>query len=356
VAIPSPARWACSAAADLRRIRRRCLGGAAPCRPAHQPRPAAVRQHLVDPGHPDHRDGARRDHEGCVPAARRPPHQQGGSPRTVCARGVVGRAAGSYKHFMQKEIFEQTESVVNTMRGRINFDTHTVTLGGLKEYISSIRRCRRMVMIACGTSFHACLAVRAAGWSPALGPLATLTRKEGGVHVGGAGHAQTHALIEELTEIPCSCELASDFLDRKMPIFRDDVCIFVSQSGASTAGAACPVLGRLTDARAFAGRLWRATAQARRPTRSTRCATASSAVRSASASPTPSARRSRARPRAACTSTPAPRSASPPPRCARGRRLVMAAWARAANHCKHRCGTALHRRTRRSSLRWSCWR
>ena len=83
-----------------------------------------------------------------------------GSHRTVCVQCVVRRAAGSYKHFMQKEIFEQTESVVNTMRGRINFDTHTVTLGGLKEYISSIRRCRRMVMVACGTSFHACLAVR----------------------------------------------------------------------------------------------------------------------------------------------------------------------------------------------------
>ena len=42
---------------------------------------------------------------------------------------------------------------------------------------------------------------------------------------------QTRAIFEELTEIPISCELSSDFLDRKMPIFRDDVCVFVSQSG-----------------------------------------------------------------------------------------------------------------------------
>ena len=84
-------------------------------------------------------------------------------PNTVpCSRARRRLLAGSYKHFMQKEIFEQPESVVNTMRGRINFDSYQVTLGGLKEYISSIRRCRRIVMVACGTSYHSCLAVRRA--------------------------------------------------------------------------------------------------------------------------------------------------------------------------------------------------
>ncbi|KDQ07327.1 hypothetical protein BOTBODRAFT_38856 [Botryobasidium botryosum FD-172 SS1] len=106
---------------------------------------------------------------------------------------------GKFSHFMQKEIYEQPESVVNTMRGRVNFDTHKITLGGLKQYLPIIRRCRRIVFSACGTSFHSCLATR--------------------------------AIFEELTEIPVSVELASDFLDRKCPIFRDDVCIFLSQSG-----------------------------------------------------------------------------------------------------------------------------
>eukprot|EP00842_Homolaphlyctis_polyrhiza_P004185 jgi/Hompol1/4768/HPOL_003866-RA len=106
---------------------------------------------------------------------------------------------GSFDHFMQKEIYEQPESVVNTMRGRVNFDDGTINLGGLKAYLSTIRRCRRIVFNACGTSFHSCLATR--------------------------------ATFEELTEIPVSVELASDFLDRRTPIFRDDVCIFVSQSG-----------------------------------------------------------------------------------------------------------------------------
>ncbi|SLM33485.1 glucosamine-fructose-6-phosphate aminotransferase [Lasallia pustulata] len=106
---------------------------------------------------------------------------------------------GKFDHFMQKEIFEQPESVINTMRGRLDVANRTVTLGGLKQYINTIRRCRRLIFIACGTSFHSCMAVRGA--------------------------------FEELTEIPISVELASDFLDRQAPVFRDDTCVFVSQSG-----------------------------------------------------------------------------------------------------------------------------
>ncbi|KAI5961591.1 GFA1 [Candida pseudojiufengensis] len=106
---------------------------------------------------------------------------------------------GPYKHFMQKEIFEQPDSTFNTMRGRIDFENCIVTLGGLKAFLPTIRRCRRIIMIACGTSYHSCLATR--------------------------------SIFEELTEIPVSVELASDFLDRKSPVFRDDTCVFVSQSG-----------------------------------------------------------------------------------------------------------------------------
>ncbi|KAK3712641.1 glutamine--fructose-6-phosphate transaminase (isomerizing) [Vermiconidia calcicola] len=106
---------------------------------------------------------------------------------------------GRFDHFMQKEIFEQPESIVNAMRGRLNAKEGTVTLGGLKQYMGTIRRCRRLIFIACGTSFHSCMAVRGA--------------------------------FEELTDIPISVELASDFLDRQAPVFRDDTCVFVSQSG-----------------------------------------------------------------------------------------------------------------------------
>lgn len=106
---------------------------------------------------------------------------------------------GNFEAFMQKEIFEQPESVVNTMRGRICFDTNTVVLGGLKDHLKEIKRCRRLIMIGCGTSFHAAVATR--------------------------------QLLEELTELPVMVELASDFLDRNTPVFRDDVCFFISQSG-----------------------------------------------------------------------------------------------------------------------------
>ena len=66
---------------------------------------------------------------------------------------------GQYDHFMQKEIYEQPESVVNTMRGRVNFDTRSIMLGGLKAYLPVIRRCRRLLFVACGTSYHSCIAV-----------------------------------------------------------------------------------------------------------------------------------------------------------------------------------------------------
>lgn len=106
---------------------------------------------------------------------------------------------GNYDYFMQKEIFEQPESVMNTMRGRVNFDVSTVKLGGLTEYLTAIRRCRRLIFIGCGTSYHSAVATR--------------------------------ALLEEMSELPVMVELASDLLDRKTPIFRDDVCAFISQSG-----------------------------------------------------------------------------------------------------------------------------
>ncbi len=67
--------------------------------------------------------------------------------------------AGSYSSFMQKEICEQPDSVLNTMRGRVNFDTKEVKLGGIKDYMNEIRRCRRLLFIACGTSYHSAIAV-----------------------------------------------------------------------------------------------------------------------------------------------------------------------------------------------------
>ena len=84
------------------------------------------------------------------------------------------------------------------MRGRL-LPTGQVVLGGIKEYLKDIKRCRRLIMVACGTSYNSAIACR--------------------------------QVLEELSELPVVLELASDFLDRETPIFRDDVCIFISQSG-----------------------------------------------------------------------------------------------------------------------------
>lgn len=125
---------------------------------------------------------------------------------------------GNFPHFMLKEIFEQPDSVVNTMRGRLDFATSTIKLGGLYNYIQTISRSRRLLFIACGTSYNSAIASR--------------------------------QFIEEATDIPVVVEVASDFVDRKCPIFRDDVCFFISQSGetADTLSALryCKQKGALT--------------------------------------------------------------------------------------------------------------
>lgn len=66
---------------------------------------------------------------------------------------------GNFSTFMQKEIFEQPESVINTMRGRVCFDTESIVLGGIKDFIPEIKRCRRLILIGCGTSYHSVVAV-----------------------------------------------------------------------------------------------------------------------------------------------------------------------------------------------------
>ena len=111
---------------------------------------------------------------------------------------------GNYDHFMKKEIHEQPDAIKQTMRGRVVFDPDGTTvqrvfLGGMVDYLGTIRRSRRIILCGCGTSYHSAIAVR----QP----------------------------MEELTELPVTLELASDVLDRQCPFFRDDSIIFISQSG-----------------------------------------------------------------------------------------------------------------------------
>ncbi|KAI8925620.1 hypothetical protein BC831DRAFT_460010 [Entophlyctis helioformis] len=130
---------------------------------------------------------------------RRDDHMSSVRPIQTLEQELAQIQKGAFSHFMQKEIYDQPESVVNTMRGRVNFDDHRVLLGGLRSQLANIRRSRRIIFSACGTSFHSCVAVK--------------------------------SIFAELTEMPISVELSSSFLDEQLPIFRDDVCVFVSQSG-----------------------------------------------------------------------------------------------------------------------------
>jgi len=106
---------------------------------------------------------------------------------------------GHHQHFMLKEIYEQPEALRNTMRGRVHFAPAAVKLGGIEEYKDLIPRARRVVIMALGSGYYGALAVR--------------------------------NTLEELIDVPISIELACDFPERRPPIFRDDVCIFVSFSG-----------------------------------------------------------------------------------------------------------------------------
>ncbi len=106
---------------------------------------------------------------------------------------------GGYEHFMLKEIFEQPRSIADSMRGRINIDDASLVLGGLGSYLDKIAKTKRIVIVACGTSWHAGL-------------------------VG-------EYLFEELARINVEVEYASEFRYRNPIIKEGDIVIAISQSG-----------------------------------------------------------------------------------------------------------------------------
>jgi glutamine---fructose-6-phosphate transaminase (isomerizing) len=106
---------------------------------------------------------------------------------------------GGFEHFMLKEIYEQPHSVRDCMRGRINLEKGIVHLGGIREYEQKLLNAKRIIITACGTSWHAGL-------------------------VG-------EYLFEELTRIPVEVEYSSEFRYRNPVLYEDDVVIAISQSG-----------------------------------------------------------------------------------------------------------------------------
>jgi glucosamine--fructose-6-phosphate aminotransferase (isomerizing) len=106
---------------------------------------------------------------------------------------------GGYEHFMLKEIYEQPQVVLDCMRGRMNAEQGWIKLGGVNEFATRINNAKRIVITACGTSWHSGL-------------------------IG-------EYLIEELARIPVEVEYASEFRYRNPIVTEKDVILAISQSG-----------------------------------------------------------------------------------------------------------------------------
>jgi len=145
---------------------------------------------------------------------------------------------GGYDYFMLKEIFEQPMSILDSMRGRLNVKTGEVKLGGISEYEQKIITAHKIIIVACGTSWHAGLIAE--------------------------------YLFEDLARIPVEVEYASEFRYRNPVITERDVVLAISQSGetadtlaamqlakekGATVLAICNVVGssiaRLSDAGSY---------------------------------------------------------------------------------------------------------
>lgn len=106
---------------------------------------------------------------------------------------------GGYNHFMMKEIYEQPSSIRDSMRGRLRVELEKISLGGISEYEDKMANAKRIIMVACGTSWHAAL-------------------------VG-------EYLFEDIARIPVEVEYGSEFRYRNPIINEDDIVIAISQSG-----------------------------------------------------------------------------------------------------------------------------
>ena len=106
---------------------------------------------------------------------------------------------GGYDSFMLKEIYEQPKTIFDCLRGRLYADEGIIKLSGIEKYLEEIKKARRIIIIACGTSWHAGLAAE--------------------------------YFIEELCRIPVEVEYASEFRYRNPIVDKEDVIIAISQSG-----------------------------------------------------------------------------------------------------------------------------
>jgi len=126
---------------------------------------------------------------------------------------------GGFDHFMLKEIFEQPKSINDCFRGRVDAKNGILTLGGIRDHMDKMSKAKRIILTACGTSWHACL-------------------------VG-------EYLFEEFARVPVEVEYASEFRYRNPIIKKDDLIIAVSQSGETADTLAAIGLAKSKGATVF---------------------------------------------------------------------------------------------------------
>ena len=126
---------------------------------------------------------------------------------------------GGYPHFMIKEIFEQPQTIKNCLSGRLHPESNSIILSGVMDNLSRFVNAKRIIIVACGTSWHAALI---------------------GEH-----------LIEEFCRIPVEVEYASEFRYRNPVLSPDDIVIAISQSGETADTLAAMQLARHAGAFVF---------------------------------------------------------------------------------------------------------
>ncbi|GHA64165.1 glutamine--fructose-6-phosphate transaminase (isomerizing) [Pontibacter akesuensis] len=126
---------------------------------------------------------------------------------------------GGYEHFMLKEIFEQPRSILDSMRGRMIAESNHLMMAGIREYENKFANANRIIIVACGTSWHAGLVAE--------------------------------YLIEDLARIPVEVEYASEFRYRNPIISEKDIVIAISQSGETADTLAALELAKSKGATIF---------------------------------------------------------------------------------------------------------
>ncbi len=127
---------------------------------------------------------------------------------------------GGYKHFLLKEIHEQPQAIIDTMRGRLLVNDGEVSLGELEEHVELIDSVKRITLVACGTAWHACLVGK--------------------------------FYLEEIARIPAEVDYGSEFRYRRSPLDSGTLVLAVSQSGETADTLAALEGGRAAGAKTLA--------------------------------------------------------------------------------------------------------